>query len=130
MYDIIKCPVCYDLLKPPIYQCDRGHHLCKQCHQKLRLEECPLCKAYFYGTRNFLAEDMIEKLQGLNVSQQTNLMQNLKRDARTVSHPSFCRGKFPCVFKSCKTEHPVGRMLPHIRYHHPTMLSEVRCKVC
>ncbi len=42
-----KCPVCYDELSPPIFQCFNGHIICKECLERLeqnRSKECPTCR--------------------------------------------------------------------------------------
>ena len=31
----LECPVCMEIAKPPIYQCEEGHIIC--CHCKVRL---------------------------------------------------------------------------------------------
>ena len=37
----LECPVCMDIAKPPIYQCEEGHIICCQC--KPLLTNCPHC---------------------------------------------------------------------------------------
>jgi E3 ubiquitin-protein ligase SIAH1 len=38
----LECPVCKELMRPPIRLCNTGHSLCSSCHQKLN--ECPICR--------------------------------------------------------------------------------------
>lgn len=35
----LECPVCMDIARPPIYQCEEGHIICANC--KPLLTECP-----------------------------------------------------------------------------------------
>ena len=35
-----ECPVCMDVSKPPIYQCEEGHIICSSC--KPLLTDCPM----------------------------------------------------------------------------------------
>merc|ERR1712032_1513932 len=37
----LECPVCYELSRPPIYQCPEGHIICSAC--KPLLKACPQC---------------------------------------------------------------------------------------
>jgi len=37
----LECPVCMDVSRPPIYQCEEGHIVCPNC--KPMLKECPIC---------------------------------------------------------------------------------------
>ncbi|KAG0517006.1 hypothetical protein BDA96_09G050700 [Sorghum bicolor] len=42
--DVLECGVCFLPLKPPIFQCARGHVLCSPCSDKLRdAGKCHLC---------------------------------------------------------------------------------------
>ena len=43
----LDCPVCYDILTPPIFQCANGHVICKDCIERLEESghrECPTCR--------------------------------------------------------------------------------------
>ena len=37
----LECPVCMDISRPPIYQCEEGHIICATC--KPLLTQCPHC---------------------------------------------------------------------------------------
>ena len=37
-----ECPVCFDYVLPPIYQCQAGHLVCSVCRPKLNC--CPTCR--------------------------------------------------------------------------------------
>ena len=37
----LECPVCMDISRPPIYQCEEGHIICSAC--KPLLTQCPSC---------------------------------------------------------------------------------------
>ena len=54
-----QCPVCLSLPICDIYQCKRGHLICKDCHGKLtRPISCPSCRVPMVDTpiRNRVAE--------------------------------------------------------------------------
>ena len=54
----LECPVCFNVAKPPIYQCEEGHIICHQC--KPNLENCPSCNKKYSepAIRNRLAENI------------------------------------------------------------------------
>lgn len=56
--DLMVCPVCKTVMRPPIYQCSLGHSICSEC--KTKINSCPICRGSFYGAqiRNYLAENV------------------------------------------------------------------------
>lgn len=45
----LECPVCYETLVSPIYQCQNGHIVCNQCIE--RLVQCGECRVSLAGSR-------------------------------------------------------------------------------
>jgi len=50
MQELLTCPVCYDIMFPPVKQCPSGHPFCKPCCAKLlgmssrdAPAKCPIC---------------------------------------------------------------------------------------
>lgn len=39
---LLECPVCFDIVKPPAWQCCHGHILCGPC--RMRSTRCPVCR--------------------------------------------------------------------------------------
>ncbi|CAK1599777.1 unnamed protein product [Parnassius mnemosyne] len=61
--DLLQCPVCYEIPTGQIFQCNEGHHVCGRC--KARLDVCPVCRALFFGTRNYAMEELIANFRKL-----------------------------------------------------------------
>lgn len=61
MYDDFRCPICMEYLSTPIYTCKIGHSVCNDC--KKNMDECPLCKAKYEGSRNFALENVIGNIE-------------------------------------------------------------------
>lgn len=61
--DLLQCPVCYEIPSGQIFQCNEGHHVCGRC--KMRLDVCPVCRAFFFGTRNYAMEELIDNVKKL-----------------------------------------------------------------
>ncbi|GJY57084.1 E3 ubiquitin protein ligase SINAT2 [Tanacetum coccineum] len=43
LYELLVCPVCTDVMSPPIYQCTNGHALCSVCKFQVK-SCCPICR--------------------------------------------------------------------------------------
>ena len=50
-----------------ILQCSQGHAVCEAC--QLKLTECPHCRGVYVGTRNYVLEAVIAKLQRLRTTE-------------------------------------------------------------
>lgn len=55
----LECPICSNYMISPIYICQGGHSICKECKQKIA--KCGFCESPIGTTRNFT----LEKLSGL-----------------------------------------------------------------
>ncbi|KAF7027344.1 hypothetical protein CFC21_039389 [Triticum aestivum] len=60
--DILDCPVCYLLLRPPIFQCTVGHTICSSCHDKLQ-EKCHFCSLPTVYNRCHMVEHVVESVK-------------------------------------------------------------------
>lgn len=137
--DLLQCPVCYEIPSGQIFQCNEGHHVCGRC--KMRLDVCPVCRALFFGTRNYAMEELIANVKKLRafklggkITTGTSSESNTPAiDETTVepestnddedennmnfaSRPAFrapqaCKGLFRCL--CCKTGH--AERLPSAR---------------
>ena len=57
---LLECPICLTIPNEgPIYQCESGHILCKDCHPKVK--ECPQCRCELGITRALQLEKILEK---------------------------------------------------------------------
>ncbi|GBP85962.1 Putative E3 ubiquitin-protein ligase SINA-like 9 [Eumeta japonica] len=61
--EIPECPVCFEPLTAPIYQCKTGHSLCNSCTRALLPPVCPLCRQDMTQTRSLLLEELVSKAQ-------------------------------------------------------------------
>ncbi|XP_023714506.1 E3 ubiquitin-protein ligase sina [Cryptotermes secundus] len=60
--DILECPVCYELLRPPVLQCVNGHSVCVKCRAYLKGKPCPVCKGKMEASRNLVAEALCQRI--------------------------------------------------------------------
>eukprot|EP00939_MAST-03C_sp_MAST-3C-sp1_P003429 g3429.t1 len=57
---ILECPVCFEHMMPPIYQCPEGHLICNVCRPKLK--KCPTCRGVLGNIRNRAIEQCVAKV--------------------------------------------------------------------
>lgn len=55
---ILECPICFEYIVPPIYQCSNQHLLCLNCKQKQT--QCPVCRVKLQNDRNLCMEKIAE----------------------------------------------------------------------
>ncbi|KAL6626641.1 hypothetical protein ACP70R_030367 [Stipagrostis hirtigluma subsp. patula] len=60
--DILDCPICFDHLRPPIFQCAVGHVLCSSCRAKLP-DKCHLCFLTTGYNRCYMMEHVVESIK-------------------------------------------------------------------
>ena len=58
--ETFNCPVCYELMIPPLPQCVEGHNLCANCFY--RVQSCPICRAELCIVDNNLLRDIFDML--------------------------------------------------------------------
>ncbi|XP_056632157.1 uncharacterized protein LOC130442101 [Diorhabda sublineata] len=54
----MECPICYNYMLPPIFQCIHGHSLCGACKENIN----GICKKVVKDTRNFTLEKTANRL--------------------------------------------------------------------
>ena len=58
--DVLECPVCLKVPRSaPIFQCERGHVVCNECHPKL--VTCPVCRLPLGNTRSLISEKVLAR---------------------------------------------------------------------
>ena len=93
--DLLECPVCFETIDSvPIYQCQNGHVVCKNCQPKLKT--CPICRVDVSKKskpiRNLKLEEMVEKLQS-SMSEATKklLSERIQIDPDVPEATNVCR---------------------------------------
>ncbi len=61
---LFECPVCFDIITPPIGQCSNGHIVCNQCRDGI--VHCPLCRQVMIGTIRALCMEKLAAEIGAN----------------------------------------------------------------
>nr|KJB14999.1 hypothetical protein B456_002G155600 [Gossypium raimondii] len=62
VYELLECPVCKNLMYPPIHQCPNGHTLCLNCKNRVH-NCCPSCQYDLGNIRCLALERFAESLE-------------------------------------------------------------------
>ena len=84
----MECPVCLKLPRGPVYQCERGHHVCSEC--KSKLTNCPLCRVPLGHLRNLFAENILMEMShtckftthGCTYEEKTTALESHEHDCK------------------------------------------------
>ncbi|KAJ4706971.1 E3 ubiquitin-protein ligase [Melia azedarach] len=114
--DALDCPICYEHLFIPVFQCENGHIACSKCCSKLA-DRCPSC-CLPVGFRNRAIEKILESSKVL--------CQNAKYGCREImifndrhNHETKC-GYAPCScpLSSCEFIDSSSQLYQHFSDKH------------
>ncbi|KAL6626648.1 hypothetical protein ACP70R_030374 [Stipagrostis hirtigluma subsp. patula] len=60
--DILDCPVCFNPLRPPVFQCAVGHVVCSSCRAKIP-DKCHCCSLTTGYNRCYMIEHVVESIK-------------------------------------------------------------------
>uniref|UniRef100_A0A182T232 E3 ubiquitin-protein ligase Sina-like RING finger domain-containing protein n=1 Tax=Anopheles maculatus TaxID=74869 RepID=A0A182T232_9DIPT len=67
----LECPVCFDTIPPPVFQCQNGHLVCSRC--RVRAERCAICRERYTIGRSLLAEQVYQSItEAFNLREGTD----------------------------------------------------------
>ena len=110
----LECPVCQEIPKStPIYQCDHGHLICKNCQPKLK--HCPQCRTVLRNVRALSTEKIIAELVPFNCSFPGCEFVG----KHIVKHELKCPFRpVPCIILGCKEKPQWAHLTDHLSTAH------------
>ncbi|XP_022746911.1 E3 ubiquitin-protein ligase SINAT2-like [Durio zibethinus] len=119
VYELLKCPVCTNLMYPPIHQCPNGHTLCSNC--KTRVHNCcPTCRYDLGNIRCLALEKVAESLeipckyQNLGCHDIFPYYSKLKHEQCCWFRPYNC----PYVGSECSITGDIPTLVAHLTDDH------------
>ncbi|KAL6626639.1 hypothetical protein ACP70R_030365 [Stipagrostis hirtigluma subsp. patula] len=95
--EVLDCPVCYDPLRPPIFQCAVGHLICSSCCGKLpKPKKCHHCSSKSDYNRCYGIEKIVGSIQvpcsntKYGCSVKTSYYEKEDHEATCPHMPCFC----------------------------------------
>ena len=117
----LECPICYNIMLPPIRQCSEGHTLCDTCCQKIMNQNanrkvCPTCRATMANpvARARALEDWAA---GANVKVKCDMASCALTFpyAKFDEHKQCCAGRtVVCPLKRCSWRGEPGKLVDHL----------------
>lgn len=121
----LDCPICFEAMVPPIYQCETGHSLCYKC--KPMILECSFCKLPVKETRNYGLERITSRLKYNCKYRQFNCA-FVSSASDIKQHEVLCKfGPHECPFHdyhSCTWKGLINDIMEHARSSHTDNILE------
>lgn len=120
---IFECPVCYDYVLPPIFQCHRGHLVCINCRPKLTC--CPSCRGSLRSIRNLAMEKVANSVLFPCKYASTGCVLCLPYPEK-LKHEDICKFRSfpcPCPGTSCKWQGLMDLMVTHLTQQHKSIIT-------
>eukprot|EP00916_Digyalum_oweni_P001428 GHVL01002783.1.p1 GENE.GHVL01002783.1~~GHVL01002783.1.p1 ORF type:complete len:299 (+),score=9.37 GHVL01002783.1:2199-3095(+) len=102
--DLLACPVCFELMSVPIFQCKEGHTICSQC--KGQLKSCPSCRSPDIDIRCRVLETMSESIDEVHCKYRPYGCR------ATLKYPAKKDHELKCSFRPLECLHA-----PKCRFH-------------
>jgi E3 ubiquitin-protein ligase SIAH1 len=107
VFEVLRCPVCGDYLRPPITLCQAGHNTCSRCRPNLQC--CPRCSRPLLQTRNMALETIARGLRYPCRYASAGCPHNFTMD-EIWSHHAQCEHRpYPCPLRAHEGCHWTGR---------------------
>lgn len=121
----MECPVCYNYLLSPIYQCINGHSICEICKNQLNTE-CPVCREEFQENRNLVLEKMTQFIVYPCKHYKSGCLYTCKA-SEIQNHEKRCVfGPYKCPLKeapiNCNWEASFAEVTNHIDNQHDELI--------
>lgn len=119
VHDLLECPVCMNLMCPPIHQCPNGHTLCSSC--KVRVHNCcPTCRNELGNIRCLALEKVAESLD-LPCRYQIYGCQDIFPYYSKLKHEKICNYRpYSCPYAGaeCSVTGDIQFLMMHLKNDH------------
>ena len=117
----LECPVCLELMVPPIRLCNNGHSLC--CNCRVTLENCPICRGAFLQVRNLSLESLVPETLHPCKHAERGCMGLFSKTELKTHEPKCEHGLYKCPFASiskldCSWSGRMSAIKKHVEKHH------------
>ncbi|XP_059627306.1 E3 ubiquitin-protein ligase SINAT2-like [Cornus florida] len=126
LHNLLECPVCMNLMYPPIYQCQNGHALCSNCKANIH-KICPVCRQVFGSIRCLALEKVAETL-GLPCMWWNLGCQDIFPVHSKLGHEQNCRFRpYRCPYNDgkCSATGDIQFLLAHLKDDHNVNVDDV-----
>lgn len=122
----LECPICFEFMVPPIFQCETGHSVCGIC--KDNIKECPSCKQTIRQTRNFHLERITNRIK-YYCKYRDYGCQFITSAAHIKHHETECKyGPYKCPlhdYTECNWKGRLADVMRHVHHSHDDNVLEL-----
>ncbi|KAG2675097.1 hypothetical protein I3760_13G169400 [Carya illinoinensis] len=119
LHELLECPVCMNLMHPPIYQCPNGHTLCSNCKGRVP-NSCPTCRHELGNIRCLALEKLSESLE-LPCRYQVLGCHDKFPYYSKIKHEKHCKHRpFNCPYSGnyCSVTGDIPLLVGHLKNDH------------
>lgn len=112
----LHCQFCNQLMKPPVYICEKAHSFCSNCKSTMK-DTCLLSNCRISSGRNFLVEEIMElinypcKNEGCNYVSRLSCLENHEKECKYQLY------KCP-VSINCTETATYDQLIEHVKVGH------------
>ncbi|CAH1153816.1 unnamed protein product [Phaedon cochleariae] len=120
---LFECPVCFEVVLPPIMQCQVGHLVCASCRPKLSC--CPTCRGTLGNIRNLAMEKVASNLMFPCKHKSTGCRMSLGLNDK-AEHEEICEFRpysCPCPGASCSWQGQLDKVMVHLQHAHKNITT-------
>lgn len=93
--ELLCCPVCLEICRPPIFQCVLGHNICSTCKPRVA-GVCPICRQNVLGNMRNIGLEAVYNSTKFACAYKQLGCRELVRGDRFQTHISYCPYKYGC----------------------------------
>ncbi|KAI3382461.1 hypothetical protein SNEBB_003284 [Seison nebaliae] len=120
---VFECPVCFESVTHPIYQCNSGHIYCHECGPILT--SCPVCRGGLNEIRNLALEKIASLIFTACIYASGGCRVALPFN-EIVKHQKYCQYRTfqcPCPGNLCEWKGRIPDILTHIHSQHKAITT-------
>ncbi|XP_031282267.1 E3 ubiquitin-protein ligase SINA-like 10 [Pistacia vera] len=114
---VFDCPICFEPLYSPVFQCENGHIVCSSCCTQIR-NKCPSCRLPIGHNRCLAIEKVLEsikvKCQNTRYGCKETTSYGKKLDHAKTCHHAPCS----CPLSDCNFVGSCTQLYKHFRDEH------------
>ncbi|XP_037409355.1 putative E3 ubiquitin-protein ligase SINA-like 6 [Triticum dicoccoides] len=118
--ETLDCPICYEPLRPPLFQCSVGHCICSSCRGKLD-KKCPVCSIKTSFKRCFAMEHVVQEAKVACSNEKYGCAEGVIYYQKEEHKKACLNAPCSCVESGCGFAGPTKVLLDHFIIQHKCM---------